>query len=190
MGIRHKKSNQQGFTLVEMIITMAIFTTALTTVANIFLYANRTQRKTQAGQQSQFDARFAMEVMAQQVRRGQIDYAYYGGAIAGNPQTVLALTDSTGAKVQFRRQTVGGVGKVQVSFDNGANWTDLTPPGLSAAVLSFFLSPPSDPFAAVPASHAQPLVTIALSTTSTSAEGLTLPPVFLQTTVVSRQYLR
>lgn len=187
MAIKHQPS---GFTLIEMIITMAIFTTALTSVANIFLYANRTQRKTQAVQQSQSDARFAMEVMAQQIRRGQIDYAYYGGTIVANPQTVLALTDTTGAKVQFRRQAAAGIGTVQVSFDNGAVWTDLTPPGLSAAALSFFISPATDPFAAAPASNSQPLVTVVLSTTNTSTEGSTLPPVFLQTTVVSRQYLR
>src|SRR3989338_3792233 len=80
--------NQAGFTLVEMLVTMAIFVTAITAIANIVLYSNRLQRQTQALQKTQSDARFALEVMAQQIRRGNIDYAFYGGVISSNPQEI------------------------------------------------------------------------------------------------------
>lgn len=182
--------DQRGFTIVEMLVTMAIFTTALTTLANIFLYTNRSARKTQAVQQSQTDARFALEVIAQQVRRSSIDYTYYGGTIAANPQVVLALLDSSGNHIQFRRAVSGGNGIIQVSQDNGAVWTDLTPNDISVSTLAFYLSPSTDPFAASPTANTQPLVTVAMSTINTSVEGATLAPSYLQTTLSSRQYLR
>lgn len=169
---------------------MAIFTTAVTTLANIFLYANRTQRKTQAVQETQTDARFAMEVMAQAIRRGTIDYSYYGGDIAVNPQTVLALLDSSGNGIQFRKTNSAGRGILEISQDGGTVWAAITPVGVSISTLSFYLSPVSDPFADNPTSNTQPLVTIALHTTNTSEEGETLAPTFLQTTISSRQYLR
>jgi len=182
--------NKKGFTLAEILVAMAVFTTSVTSIANIFMFANRTQRKTQAGLESQTDARFAMEVMAQQVRRGNIDYAYYGGAIAANPQTVLAVIDNNNNHIQFRRQAAAGQGIIQISQDNGVTWADITPPEISVSTLAFYISPATDPFALVPAANQQPLVTIALTTTNTTTEGASMQPMFIQTTVSSRQYLR
>ncbi|MDP1709398.1 MAG: type II secretion system protein [Candidatus Komeilibacteria bacterium] len=184
------KSNQSGFTLVEILITMAIFTTAMTTVANIFLLSNRSQRKTQALQTSESDARFALEVISQQVRRGNIDYAYYGGAIGANPQAVLALLDNSGASVRFQRAVVDGRGVLQISQDSGVTWADLTPDDISINAVAFYLSPTTNPFASPPLSQSQPLVTIVIDTSNTTPEGATLSPTFLQTTISSRGYLR
>ena len=188
--IKSTIKNRKGFTLAEILVAMAVFTTSVTSVANIFMFANRAQRKTQAVQQSQADARFAMEVMAQQVRRGNIDYAYYGGTIAANPQTVLAIIDANNNHVQFRRQVTAGHGIIQISQDNGATWADITPPEISVSTLAFYVSPATDPFAAAPSSNQQPLVTINVTTTNTTTEGSSMPPMFMQTSVSSRQYLR
>ncbi len=190
MRIKRKKLRQDGFTLVEILITMAIFTTAMTTVTNIFMLSNRSQRKTQAWQASESDARFAMEVMAQAVRRGRIDYTYYGGTIAANPQTVLALLDNNGASVRFQKVLSASIGALQISQDGGVTWADLTPAGVSVNNVAFFLAPATDPFADPPANDLQPLITIAMNTSNTSVEGASIPPTFLQTTVSSREYLR
>jgi len=179
-----------GFTLAEIIVAMAIFTTAVTTLANIFLFSNKTQRKTQAVQETQTDARFAMEVMAQQIRRGVIDYDYYGGTISNNPQDVLALVDANNNQVQFKRELDGSRGVLQISQDGGATWSDLTPDSISISTLSFYLSPTTSPFVSSPATNQQPFVTIALHTTSTDTEGATLRPTFLQTSISTRQYVR
>lgn len=188
--MKNLRNNQLGFTLVEILVAMAVFTTAVTSLSEIFLLTNKTQRKTQAIQQSQTDARFAIEVMAQQVRRGNIDYAYYGGTIAANSQAVLAIIDSNNNRIQFRRQAPAGQGIIQISQDNGATWADITPPEISVGTLSFYISPTTDPFASTPSSNQQPLVTIVVATTNTTTEGSTMPPMFMQTSVSSRQYLR
>src|SRR3990167_2497394 len=100
--MRHQHTQfQSGFTLVEIIAAMAIFVTALTAISAIFTYANRSQRTTLAVSETQGDARFALEVMAQQIRRGSVDYAasQYGGTIASNPQSVLVLRDANNNQV-------------------------------------------------------------------------------------------
>lgn len=189
MAIR-KINNSTGFTLAEILVTMAIFVTAVTAVANIVLYSNRLQRQTQAQQKTQGDARFALEVMSQQIRRGNIDYGYYGGAIAFNPQTILALLNKDGQQIQFRRIEAGGRGEIQIWQEGDIDWTAITPPEISAANLQFYLSPNTDPFAEGYSASAQPLVTIVFSSLNISNAGQGLSPIFLQTTIASRQYSR
>ncbi len=188
---REHPSLQSGFTLVEIIVAMAVFVTALIAVSAIFTYANRSQRTTLAVSETGSDARFALEVIAQQVRRGSIDYAStpYGGTIAANPQDVLVLRDSSGNQVWFRRNASGGRGIVEMSED-GVTWVDLTPPTVSVDVLKFYLSPATDPFAANPATNQQPLVTIVMASSSTAVGTETVLPAYLQTSVSSRQYVR
>jgi type II secretory pathway pseudopilin PulG len=184
------KKNKSGFTLAEMVVAMAVFITALTSVSSIFLFANRSQRKTQAVQESQSDARFALEIMAQQIRRGSIDYGYYGGAIGSNPKSVLAILDQSGNSVMFRRHVLAGIGVLQISQDSGSTWHTITPAGISVNMANFYISPNTNPFVELPVSDQQILVTIALHTTNLSQEGSTMLPMFLQTTISSRQYLR
>ncbi len=190
MSVRHHH-NQPGFTLVEIIVAMAIFVTALTAISAIFTYANRSQRTTLAVSETQGDARFALEVMAQQIRRGSVDYAsvQYGGTIASNPQSVLVLRDANNNQVWFRRTASGSRGIVEMSED-GSTWVDLTPPTVSVDVLKFYLSPATDPFAASPATNQQPLVTIAMVSSSTAVGTETVLPAYVQTTISSRQYAR
>ncbi|MBI2050600.1 MAG: prepilin-type N-terminal cleavage/methylation domain-containing protein [Parcubacteria group bacterium] len=185
------RHNQSGFTLVELLIAIAIFVTALTAASAIFTYANKSQRVTKAVTDAQSDARFSLEVMAQQIRRGSIDYASseYGGTIAANPQDVLVLRTNTGSSVWFRRSASAGRGIVEMSED-GVVWAELTPPSVSVDILKFYLSPATDPFVASPAANEQPRVTITMVTSSTGAGVATLLPTYIQTTVASRQYVR
>jgi len=188
---KRQQDNQQGFTMIEILVTMAIFVSAVSSLSAIFLYSNQSQRKTQAIQQTQSDSRFAMEVIAQQVRKGSIDYAstQYGGTIASNPQDVLVLRDTADNQVWFRRNEVGGRGVIEMS-ENGTLWVELTPPDLSITLLKFYISPSADPFIASPATNQQPMVTIVMTSSNISIEGEGLPSVSTQTTVTSRQYVR
>lgn len=183
------KNSFAGFTLIELLVTLAIFSTVMTAAVNIFVYAQKAQRRTEAKQATQTDARFALEVMQQQFRQGRLDYSAYGGAISASAQTLLALVNSAGEKVQFRRSASGGRGEIQMSQDGGNNWTFLTPPDLSVENLDFYLSPATDPFAGSPTTDRSPLATIVMSTVNLG-EGGGQAPTFLQTSVSSRQYLR
>jgi prepilin-type N-terminal cleavage/methylation domain-containing protein len=186
-----RTTNKFGFTLVEIIVAMAIFVAALTAVSSIFTYANRSQRTTQAITDVQSDARFAMEVMSQQIRRGSIDYSssQYGGSIDSNPQDVLVLRDNDNNQVWFMRGVSQGRGVVQISED-GAVWSDLTPPSVSVDLLRFYMSPTTDPFVQNPTTSQQPRVTITMVTSSTDIKNQLLHPSYIQTTITSRQYVR
>lgn len=193
---KNKQNNQFGFTLIEILVAMAIFTTATVTIADIFLLSNKSQRKTESMQSSESDARFAMEVMAQAIRHGRIDYNAYGivsgfpGMVNPGSQPSLYLLDDDGIGIRFQRILVGGRGVLRVSQDSGATWTDITPIDISVGAIAFNIWPLKDPFIYPDFSSNQPLVTISMSTTNLSTEGSSLPPTFLQTTVSSRKYLR
>lgn len=176
-----------GFTLIELLVTLAIFGSVLTAASNIFLYTQRLQHRTESEQAIQADARFALEVIAQEVRRSNIDYGFYGGSISSNPQDTLALVASDGSQVQFRRVFAGSRGLIQISQDGGGSWLDLTPADLSVASLAFYASPSADPFIQNPTTNQPPLVTVVISTVGVKDPG---SPTFLQTSASSRQYLR
>ena len=185
----YKKS--AGFTLVEMLVSIAIFVTSITSISAIFMYANRSQRATEAISEVQSDARFAMEVMAQQIRRGSVDYSSseYGGEIDSNPQDVLVLRDSANNQIWFKRALSEGRGIIQMSED-GNTWYDISPSDINVNLLKFYIFPLTNPFLQSSISNNQPLVTIIMSTSSNEAVGQNLLPTFLQTTVSSRQYVR
>ncbi len=183
--------NNSGFTLVELIVSMAIFVTALSAISTIFMYYNRIQRTTEAVSDVQTDARFALEVIAQRIRRSSIYYSssQYGGSISSNPQDVLVLQDSEENQTWFRRNTDASRGYIEMS-ENGSDWVNLTPPDVSVDILKFYISPTQDPFLSNPTTNIQPKVTVVMVTSSTSANTESLMPTYLQTTISSRQYLR
>lgn len=183
------RGNPAGFTLVEILVAMAIFTTALVATAGIFTYTNRSQQKTQQLQDAQSSARFAMEVMSQMIRRSSVDYAAaaYADGVP-EPADVLALLSNTGDTIIFTREVVDGRGMLTIAI-NGAASEPLTPANLSVEVAQFYISPITNPFSANPTSNQQPRVTIVLTTRQAdTAEALT--PTYMQTTVSSRAYIR
>jgi len=186
-----KINNNSGFTLVEILVAMSIFVTAMIAVTAIFSFSNQTQRTTQAVQELQSDARFAMEIMAQQIRRSSIYYAstQYGGSISSNPQDVLVLLNNNNEQAWFRRGVSGSQGILEISSD-GSAWEQVSPPEINVDLLKFYISPSSNPFISNPTVNIQPKVTIVMRTSNTSRGGENLSPNYLQTTVSSRQYLR
>ena len=189
----YNQNNESGFTLVEVLVAIAIFVSSITAISAIFAYSSKSQRTTEAISEVQSDARFAMEVMAQSIRRGSIDYAssQYEGSIDSNPQAVLVLRDNANNQIWFKRAISGSTGVVQMSeTGEDGEWFDITPSDVDIDLLKFYLSPLTDPFSANPSINIQPKVTIVMTTSSATDVGEHLLPTFLQTTVSSRQYVR
>src|SRR3989338_1459541 len=93
-----------GFTIMETVLVMAIFSIATTYAVGIFVKSNTVQKRTANVQQLTADARFVVEVMAREVRMGKIDYDYTGYFLPlDGPQTVLAIKDQDNQPVRFRR---------------------------------------------------------------------------------------
>lgn len=159
--IRSRARIRNGFTLIEMIITLSIFVLVLLIATNAYVLINQSQRKVADAQKIQDDVRYLMEVIAQDVRLGQINYPFYVNesidlhpdVTSATPVTILALTDQSGGNVYYRwvsstqhvqyckEQTTG-----ECDPATGPGWNDLTPYGVTIADLHFLITPTADPF--------------------------------------------
>ncbi len=98
---------RRGFTVIEIIIVMAIFSIVLGVIIQIFIFTTRTQRQSRSVQEAYAQGRAAVEAVAREAQNGSIDYAYYdepgnNESLAAQPVGVLALRDSQGQLVAFR----------------------------------------------------------------------------------------
>ncbi|MCX6785804.1 MAG: type II secretion system protein [Candidatus Komeilibacteria bacterium] len=197
--------NKKGFTLVEVVVALSIFAIATTYSIDLFVQSNTIQKRTANIQRVMADARYGLEVMAREVRLGNIDYNYanYSRDAGGNltwPQAELAIRDADNQPIRFRRNEVeAGRFALQVCSGqdvcNAADWLDITPAELSVVNLAFYIAPGKDPFAWDAAlvdypADVQPHVTIVLETKSLLHDLPTEKISHLQTTVTSRKYLR
>lgn len=191
--------NKKGFTLVEMMVVLAVFSVATVVIVDIFMMAGRAQRRTLAVERIQSDARYSMEAVSREIKMDIIDYDWsgYAGGIA-MPSDVLALRDADDNSVIFKKSSdncpSGTTNCLAVSLDGGMTWASITSKGNSVEDLKFYIDPLADPFK-INASHVydsdnQPRVTIVLVTRGVGGRPDEQKTVYLQTTVSNRIYRR
>jgi prepilin-type N-terminal cleavage/methylation domain-containing protein len=193
---------QKGFSLMELLVVLGIFSTVVASATDIFMMASRAQRKVFALERTQADARFSMEAVAREVRTGAIDYDYYGDGLSGTGAVdVLALIDSAGKRLRFYKSSeaancadAASTPCLMVTIDGGGT-APLTPKGVKVFNIAFFISPSSDPgfFDTTTASYPvniQPRVTMTLVMESAAQDPRERSIVYLQTTVTNRGYTR
>lgn len=191
-----KKAN--GFTLLETITVIAIF--SLTVVATLNLYLLFFKHQVQVERQTtvQADARFVLNAMMQALDTASLDYNYYGGVVPANP-SVLALLTPHYESIRFRYDTTNQV--VEMCTNRPANspcddldpsmWTPLNDETNSpVAAFRLWVNPSTSPFlrdsSGAALSNEQPRVTVVLRLTDQAgANAMTL-----QTTLSSRVYDR
>lgn len=113
---------EKGFTLVEILMVLGIFSTALLMVVNIFVTSTRLQQRTLTAQRLSADARFTLETMARAIRSGTVDYDFYHARTPyvsteyemkitdpSYPLHVLSVIDPDGNRTIFRRQSLDPV---------------------------------------------------------------------------------
>ncbi len=189
--------NKKGFTLVEMMVVLAIFSVATVVVVDIFMMASRAERRTLAIQKIQSDARYSLEAMAREIRMDMIDYDYYNGTINEVPSGTLALRDQDDNQIIFKKSNgncpIGTTNCLVVSLD-GTNWESITAPGIDVLDLKFYIDPTVDPFKPNAGftydSDNHPRVTIVLVSKGVGGRPDEQQTVYLQTTVSNRIYRR
>ena len=189
---------ERGFTFIEMLLVLAIFSTAMVAVTDMFLIANRAERKVLGREDLASTARVAVEQMAPGGRQGGIDYARHaapaeGGAL-GLTDTRLFLRGSGGTTFSFRSSDSGcapGSIPCLIVEENGES-AALTPKGAVVEQFTVIVNPTVNPFERLPdgsyPNASQPTVTIVLALRSGS--GASAASVRVQTTVASRAYVR
>jgi len=196
--------NKQGYTLIELIISMGIFMLTMMVVTGIFLSYVRTQRDVVVRQKLTTDLEFAVEQMARDIRLMTIDYPRYqaeGGITF--PVRNLYLRDSNGIPVEYILMDSGVCAsqaspcilkKADTDFDGEINIDTeeiLTTHSMRVSKrsvdtenvlkLEFYITPQDNPGEA----YAQPRVTIVVEVESVTNPGSTYA---IETTVTSRMY--
>jgi prepilin-type N-terminal cleavage/methylation domain-containing protein len=194
--------SKKGFTLAEMLVVMFIFSILSVTLAGIFVQFFNAERLGYASQKISSDMRFTLEMIAREVRMGNVDYrltGYYGGTVP-SPTDTLALLDSDD------NQTLFGLAGVDCETTNdcyvfvrrGGTDYRITPDDIAVNKLIFYVSPAADPFTLqlnplVPATYgtyladAQPRVIILLEEKDTRTGAVVIR---MQTAVSSKIYKR
>jgi len=196
--LHHRKASARGFTLMELLVVLGIFSTVVTSATDIFMMASRAQRKIVALERAQADARFTMETMSRVVRTGQIDYADMDLAATG-PTDSLSIFDSLGRKIRFFSSTDGCADAVsspclRLTVDGGEPVT-ATPKGVILRNLKFYIMPNVDPAVFNSMSgqfeaDVQPHVTVVFVLESAIQDPRERSIIYLQTTTESRGYTR
>ncbi len=193
--------NKKGFTLVEMMVAMAIFVTFTTVLIGSYTNIVRSQREANEYRVMYVEARRVFETIVQELRDGMVDYAHYSsGALSGAQKELFLVSRDAMAKSQivFNEDT----GVVQLSkgklFSNqvpGQDPTILNPVSLNSEVkvknFRVYVSPVIDPYdqqyAAYDLNQFHPKVTVYAEFERELSNGKTYT-MDLQTTVSSRIY--
>lgn len=191
--------NKKGFTLVEMMVVLAIFSIATVVIIDIFMMAGKAQRRTLAIEKIQSDARYSIEAVSREIKMDMIDYSWagYAGGI-NSPEDELALRDADNNSIIFKKSAdncpLGTAKCLVVSQDEGLTWASITSKGNNVEDLKFYIDPVLDPFKLnmmnLYDSNNQPRVTIVLVTKGIGGRAEEQETIYLQTTVSGRIYRR
>ena len=120
---KHTTQHKKGFTLVEMIVSIGLFTIVLFIASSAFLAVLNADRKSRATRIAIDNLNLSLEDMSRRIKTGTM---YNCGAVGGptdvNPcpypgLAILAITDQDNQRVIYKR----GVGTGAITTGNGAS---------------------------------------------------------------------
>jgi len=190
-------NKQKGFTLLEMLVVSAIFVMTMTAMVSIFVQTNRAQKRLANSEKLQADTRYVVELIAREVRNNKVDYDFYtsgGDDLTAQPLNYLALknTDDESIRFHFTNNKIEICRYVSEVINCELDtYYDVTPEDISVTSMKFFVTPDTNPFVLYGAEdNDQPLVTVALTTQSLTADLDTPEWIRYQTAISSRYYAK
>lgn len=88
-------NKQSGFTLIESLVSVAIFSIAISVIATVFFNTNNLQQRTKNLQQVQNEGRYILDKLAKEIRAREIDEALV------NNQSLFFKEDEFGEVLGF-----------------------------------------------------------------------------------------
>jgi prepilin-type N-terminal cleavage/methylation domain-containing protein len=189
-----KNRNRKGFTLVEVVVAMSIFSVLTVVVSGIFVNVSNLHRQTANLQRLQNDGRYMIEKIAREIRSREVDYPLI------NPQTCLLFKpDELGNILMVQYIDDGKIGysldpsdkDCSNNPDNPDSWAALNATDVEVKNLQFVVSPLADDvWNQEPEYNIQPRVTILLTIANREGADKHRQEVTLQTTISSKLYKR
>lgn len=180
--------DNSGLTLLEMIVSISLFVVALLSVTQIFILVIEGQRNAIAARNVQENMRYALEVMAKELRNAHLDNGECGADDPVNVDDDLIYDDDNlGNYLKFKNyhhecaqysleNDAEGIGRIKITRDNNSGY--ITPNEINVANLKFNTSDGS----------AQPLVTIKIDIETVGGKVKHKQEMEIQTTISARYY--
>ncbi len=182
-------AGRQGFTLIELMVSVAIFTIVMVLALGSLLSISAAERKAEALKSVMNNLNFALESMSRSIRTG-VNYSCMGAGDCVNGGTTLSFLDSNKLPVYYKfetsdrtlcQQPTGTVGCIARSLDSGANYFPITAPEVVISNFTFYVT------GVTVGDKVQPKVNITLS--GSVSIGANTPTAFnVQTSVTQRIY--
>ena len=190
-------NSKAGFTLMEMLVALALFSVVVTIGSDLYLTFQKTTRRTEAIQEVLTDSRFIVERMVREIREGTIDYPAYENGISGT-ESALYLRNSAGERILFAHYDCDrdGARECIALRINGGQSEALTSRRVRVQNVAFLITPAEDPFefeagSGQYASDIQPRVTLVVSIDNNlPSDNREYVQYAIQTTASSRVYRR
>lgn len=134
-------TSQRGYTLLEMIVSLGIFSLVMVVVTGAYLTLISLDRQARAQNQLVASLSFAVESMARNIRTGT-DYACNASAATPNCASVggasMSFLDSQGQTITFFKKSDGTIGQCTGSCSE-ARAVSLTDPLITIQTLTFYV---------------------------------------------------
>lgn len=186
----NRQLTRSGFTLVEMMITVAIFAIGFVVIAGIFIGITNAQNRAKGSVEYLNEAQLVFEQIARLVRDNDLDQSSLTcPSTCGDPETYICLKDIANGKTFIRLHEATPTTAGYVEINRGAScdasgWVRLSDTSVNILNLRFESKFPSP---TVPDEQAMTTISMRVMGTNTSARGQV--PLQLQTAVSSRVFI-
>jgi prepilin-type N-terminal cleavage/methylation domain-containing protein len=178
--------NNQGFSLVEMLVTVGVFSITLVVVSAVFININKLQQNTANLEKLQNEGRYVVEKIAKEIRGREIDYGSLILSEEGLTDILVFKEDEFGEVLSIQFDSSGEVLKIA----NGAEVANLSSDDVVVESAKFFLSPINDPYdlsvSSIPQGHPRVMMLLKIKNKDVSLEYE--KHLNLQTTISSKIY--
>ena len=165
--MRHNPTHTRGFTLVEMLVSVAIFSIVMVIALGALLALSESDRKAQSLSSAVNNLSFAIDSMSRSIRVGTAYHCGIGGDLSAPQDCKTMASDSftfqnpSGGEVIYRFSNIGcgtgGTGCLERSLDLGATFIPLTSPEVVLTSVEFYV------IGSTPGDQWQPKVTMLIS---------------------------
>ena len=146
------RKKQQGFTLMEVLISSSIFVIVVLSSLSIYSIVFKTSQKTIALTRIQQEAQFMIQVLVKKIRTSVVDYDYYADYTPEGKGLVpiLVLKDAADSRYYFKQIGNGlGVYTGASSPTEDSDYNIIPATNITIESLEFYINPIINPFASL-----------------------------------------